>query len=329
MHTYPPVPIVAILMSTYNGHRFLAQQLDSLLEQDYPSILINVRDDGSTDSTLEVLRTYSQRDRRISVTVGRNIGCVRSFLDLLRAAKADIMMFCDQDDVWLPTKVSSAVCGLVAAGLQKPILYHTDLVVVDEQLNIMEKSFMTQQGVKLPAAHTLEVLAIQNCVVGCTVAMTAKFARDAILTNKIVGEAAMHDWWLAMVACCQGGLIYSPKAEILYRQHDANVSGAMRRSSLEQIRLQLSSVGLARINDYRRKVSRQAQEFLANYGEELNFAQRSVLAKVADLDPVQGLLPVLRTQLCGIRFQNIYMNLALTYTAIITRAAGLFGSRLG
>ncbi|EKD99338.1 MAG: hypothetical protein ACD_23C00011G0005, partial [uncultured bacterium] len=77
------------------------------------------------------------------------------------------------------------------------------------------------------------------------------------------------------------------------------------------------------------KVSRQAREFLAYYGTTLNSAQRNVLAKVADLDPAQGLLPVLRTQLCGIRFQNAYMNLALAYSATIARMTRLFGGRLG
>jgi glycosyltransferase involved in cell wall biosynthesis len=328
VNSEPSAPTVEILLSTYNGCRFVAQQLDSLLAQDYPAIKIRVRDDGSTDGTLDVLRDYEQKDARVSLSVGANLGCVGSFFALLQSADANVLMFCDQDDVWLPSKVSSAVSALVVAGLQRPLLYHSDLQVVDERLGLLAPSFMAQQGLEMPRAHALEVLAIQNCVVGCTVAMTAELVRRAKVSAEVIGAAAMHDWWLAMFAACRGELIYSPRAEILYRQHGANVSGATRRSLLERIRLQFSTVGLSRINAYRRKVSRQARQFLAHYEAELGAEQYKVLAKVADLDPARGLMPVLRSQLCGIRFQNADMNLAVVYSAAITKIVGLLGAQV-
>ncbi len=320
-------PTVAILLSTYNGQRFVAEQLDSLLTQDYPSIQIRIRDDGSTDGTLDVLGSYAQRDARIKVEAGINLGCVGSFLNLLRSADSDILMFCDQDDVWLPTKVSSAVSALAAAGLHLPVLFHTDLVVVDEHLETLATSFMDQQGIRMPRAHALEVLAIQNCVVGCTVAMTAEFARSAKLSDAVVGGAAMHDWWLAIFASCRGRLLYSPRPEILYRQHGENVSGAKRRSLLQKICLQFRSAGLVRINDYRLKVSRQASEFLSHYGAELTPRQFDALAKVTELDPALGLWPVIRNLYWGIRFQNAYMNLAVVYSAAITKILILLNFR--
>lgn len=323
MYLKKSAPTVAILLSTYNGRRFVAEQLDSLLMQDYPSIQIHIRDDGSTDGTLDVLRSYAMRDARINVEAGINLGCVGSFLNLLRSADCDILMFCDQDDVWLPTKVSSAVSALVAAGLNLPVLYHTDLVVVDEHLQTLAASFMDQQGLRMPQAHALEVLAIQNCVVGCTVAMTSEFVRSAHLSDVIVGDAAMHDWWLAIFASCRGRLLYSPRPEILYRQHGGNVSGARRSSLLEKICLQFSSAGLVRINDYRLKVSIQASKFMSHYGAELTPQQFVALAKVTELDPARGLWPVIRNLYYGIRFQNAYMNLAFIYSAAITKILSL------
>ncbi len=327
MNLQKSAPTVAILLSTYNGQSFIAEQLDSLLIQDYPSIQIRIRDDGSTDGTLDVVRSYAKRDARINVEAGINLGCVGSFLNLLGSADSDILMFCDQDDVWLPTKVSSAVSALVSAGLHSPVLYHTDLVVVDEHLKTLATSFMEQQGLRMPRAHVLEVLAIQNCVVGCTVAMTAEFARSAKLSDVIVGDVAMHDWWLAILASCRGRLLYSPRPEILYRQHGRNVSGARRTSLLQKIRLQFRSAGLVRINDYRLKVSRQASEFLAHYGAELTPRQLDVLAKVTQLDPARGLWPVIRNLYYGIRFQNAYMNLAVVYTAAMTKALNILNFR--
>ncbi len=327
MHAKQSTPTVAILLSTYNGQRFIAEQLDSILAQDYTDITIRVRDDGSTDGTIDVVQAYAKRDPRITFTLGSNLGCVGSFFNLLCMADADIVMLCDQDDIWLPKKVTNAVTTLVAAGLQRPILYHTDLVVVDERCVTLAGSFMAQQGLLMPQAHSLEVLAIQNCVVGCTVAMTAEFVHCARLSGEIVSAAAMHDWWLAILACCKGTLIYSPQAEILYRQHGANVSGATRNPLLERIKAQFSSVGLARINAYRRKVSRQAREFLTHYDSELSSKQKEVLTKVVYLDPEHGFMPVFRSQISGIRFQNAYMNLSLLYTATLTWISNMFGSR--
>jgi rhamnosyltransferase len=258
------------------------------------------------------------------VTFGNNLGVVGSFIKLLQSVDADIVMFSDQDDVWLPTKVSKAVSALVDAGLHRPLLYHTDLVVVNESLQTVTASFMAQQGLQMPRAHSLQVLAIQNCVVGCTVAMTASLVRSAALSDRVASVAAMHDWWLAMFASCRGGLIYSANAEILYRQHNANVSGAKRRSLLEQIRKQFSAIGISRINSYRTKISRQSREFLRYYRPVLNPVQQEILSKAAALDPSMGFVPVLKSQIFGIRFQNFYMNLSLVFTAIYTQMASRF-----
>jgi glycosyltransferase involved in cell wall biosynthesis len=327
MHSVKALPSVSILLSTYNGILFIEEQINSLLAQDYRSIKIRVRDDGSTDGTLEFLRVLAQRDDRISVTSGVNLGCVKSFLELLRTDDADILMFCDQDDVWLPSKVSSAVSALVAAGMHRELLYHTDLIVVDDQLQTLASSFMAHQGLQMPRAHSLEVLAIQNCVVGCTVAMTAALVRSANLLSDVDGAAAMHDWWLALHASCRGGLIYSPRAEILYRQHGGNVSGVRRRSLLERIRLQFSSSGLARIQSYRLKVSRQAEKFLIHYYNELDDDQRHLFVRVAELDPDKGPLPVFRAQVGGLRFQNAYMNFAFLYSAAMAKIIRFFRIR--
>lgn len=328
MHTKKCTPKVAILLSTYNGHRYIKEQLDSLLAQDYYEISICVRDDGSTDSTVEILREYAAKDDRIILTEGHNLGCAGSFFNLLCSTDAEIFMFCDQDDIWLSKKVSNAVTALVSAGLERSLLYHTDLVVVDEALQTLSSSFMVHQGIQIPQAHTLEVLSLQNCVVGCTVAMTAALVREVKISKELMDGAAMHDWWLALFACCKGTLIYSQQAEILYRQHGANVSGASRRSWFEGIRFQLSSNGVKRINSYRCKVSRQASEFVAKYSAELSLSQRKILEKVIHLDPKFGFLSVLKSQLSGIRFQNTYMNIAILYSAFVTQLSSLHTRRL-
>jgi glycosyltransferase involved in cell wall biosynthesis len=320
-------PSVAVLMSTYNGSRFLQPQLDSLLAQDYPSITVCIRDDGSTDGTREILSAYAIKDKRVSVLTADNVGCAQSFLMLLQLADSDIVMFCDQDDVWLPDKVSRAVRVLVAAGVGRAVLYHSDLVVVDENLSPFNRSFMLDHGLKFPRAHALGVLAIQNCVVGCTVAMTAELVRRANVSAHIGAVAVMHDWWLAMFAACQGEIVYSADSRILYRQHGANVSGAIRRPLLARIRLQFSSAGVARIRGYRVKVARQAREFVSYYGQDLSVQHRAILDNVAKLDPECGFWPVVRCQIAGIRFQNMYMNLALLFSALADAIGSMLRAR--
>lgn len=312
-------PEVAILMSTYNGSTYLSELLDSLLQQDYSRFRIVIRDDGSTDDTLSILADYAERDHRICVETGKNIGCTASFMSLLLSSKADITMFCDQDDIWLPQKVSTAVDALTKTGLEKPILFHTDLTVVDRQLNLISDSFMAQEGIRLPECYSLQILAVQNCVVGCTLAMTSAFVELVARDEYALTSAAMHDWWIALLATCKGQILYSSHSDILYRQHELNVSGAKRRALFARIRSQFSIQGIRKINVYRTRIARQAQAFLNKHGEEIGVENASILQKTAKLEPCFGFSSVLIAQMRGLRFQKTYMNISIVYTALVTQ----------
>jgi glycosyltransferase involved in cell wall biosynthesis len=314
-------PTVAILLSTYNGEKYLPELLSSLISQHYSNYEIHVRDDGSTDSTKEILKSFQALHQRIHVVHGENIGCVSSFLTLLRSVEASILMFCDQDDVWLPSKVSTAVHFLVEIGISHPILFHSDLVVADQFLNTIAPSFMQHQGITFPAAHSLEVLVVQNCVVGCTAAITSSLAGIVRTTPVDESDIAMHDWWLALIAKTQGQLVFSSKAEILYRQHATNISGAKTQTLWRRIRLQLSKEGLLRVNTYRMRVATQASTFLSAFQLVIDSQAVTVLKHASKLHPKNGLLPVLNSLRLGIKLQNSYMNISLIYTALITQLA--------
>lgn len=134
---------VAILLSTYNGEKYLEEQLDSLLLQSYQDFVVYIRDDGSSDRTVNIINQYVMKDNRfINVGNSENLGCAASFINLLRNASADIYMFCDQDDYWLPNKLQRAVDYFSAIDPLQPTLYHCDLSVVDEKLNIIQNSFL-------------------------------------------------------------------------------------------------------------------------------------------------------------------------------------------
>ena len=168
---------VAILLSTYNGEKYLEEQLDSLLLQSYQDFVVYIRDDGSSDRTVNIINQYVMKDNRfINVGNSENLGCAASFINLLRNASADIYMFCDQDDYWLPNKLQRAVDYFSAIDPLQPTLYHCDLSVVDEKLNIIQNSFLQHQKMSAYDSMRKNNLFIQNFVVGCSCAVNASLA---------------------------------------------------------------------------------------------------------------------------------------------------------
>lgn len=310
---------VAILLSTFNGGKYLNELLDSLISQNYKKTKIYIRDDGSTDETLEVIGTFLSDDVVLLSDDLGNIKTARSFFQLLSVARADIYMFCDQDDIWLPDKVRSAVEAIARHGATMPLLYHTDLVLVDNELNKIANSFNLHEGIRMPAAHRLTHLIVQNCVVGCTAAITDKLVEVSRLRSIDLPQEsiAMHDWWLALCGRCFGEIVFSTHSFILYRQHENNVSGVTKTSFLKKILLQFSVAGLSRINKYKNKVATQAAAFDKFYSGAISEECSRDLRAVASLNQGTGLRGVLFCLRRGIRLQNLYMNISIAFTSLV------------
>lgn len=224
--------MIQILMSTYNGERYLAEQLDSILAQTYTDWRLTVRDDGSTDGTSAVLTAYAERDKRISVlTDGENLGACRSFERLLtQCGDADYFAFADQDDVWKPEKLALCVEAMRKAEKEdpgKPIVVHSDLQVVDEHLQPIVPSFWNYGGIHPEILDAnIHYIAICNSVTGCAMLMNSA-ARKAALPFR--PDVFMHDAWIAIAVLAAGGrVIPVPQTTICYRQHTDNVCGAQR-----------------------------------------------------------------------------------------------------
>lgn len=218
--------MIDILLSTYNGAKYLSEQLDSLISQDYTDWRLLVRDDGSTDETLSVVRRYAERDERIHIMHDElgNIGVIRSFEELLRWSEAPYVMFCDQDDVWLESKVSKTLERVQSAEgkVQSAVLCFTDLCVVDEQLRTLYPSFWSLNRDPMPTAARWPWVAVANPMPGCT-AMLNRRAVEAVLP--FPASIPMHDWWIICRIARMGKVIYVPEATILYRQHGGNTWG--------------------------------------------------------------------------------------------------------
>jgi len=220
---------VAILLSTYNGATYLADQLESLLGQSHDNWVLYWRDDGSADTTVEVVERFAARagqGRCVQLTQsGTHHGATRSFLSLLRAvaptlAEGDAVAFADQDDVWLPDKIARGLAGLDSVAAHRPAVYCARQILVDATLNRIGLSAWQPSGpTGFPAALA------QNVATGCTVMLNPAAAR--LVASSRPAPATLHDWWCYLLVTAAGGvLLRDAEPSVLYRQHATNAVGA-------------------------------------------------------------------------------------------------------
>jgi rhamnosyltransferase len=227
-------PELVILLSSFNGRKFIIDQINSIRRQTYSAWTLLVRDDGSSDDTVDLVESLARQDERISLlrdTKG-NLGPAASFGVLLSHAldsPARYVALADQDDVWLPTKLARELDLLrqreAAAGMATPLLVHSDLAVVREDLSLLHRSFLEFQGIRHQSEAALPRLLVQNFVTGATVVLNRALLEVAVPVPQVI----MHDWWLALCAAALGRLLYLPESTVLYRQHGSNAQGSQGR----------------------------------------------------------------------------------------------------
>jgi glycosyltransferase involved in cell wall biosynthesis len=215
-------PQVTILLSTYNGARFLAAQLNSLLAQTHENWVLYWRDDGSTDDSVRIMHDFALKAGAArcveSPSSGVHFGASPSFFLLLEESLgAEAVAFADQDDVWLPEKLSSALELLAGAGAA-PALYCARQYRVDEALSDAALSATYRKVPDFPACLT------QNIANGNTLVMNA--AAAALVACTGLPEDAVHDWWSYIVVSACGGLVlFDERPQVLYRLHESNLIG--------------------------------------------------------------------------------------------------------
>jgi hypothetical protein len=229
-------PRVVILLATYNGGTYLPVQLDSLLEQTHQNWVLYWRDDGSSDDTIAILTKFGAvtgpgRCVRVLEPAGR-LRPAASFLALLRAAvpelgAADSVAFVDQDDVWMPDKLTRGFAALAAADTGVPTLYCARLMVVNARLRRLAETSISPDRCGFPASLT------QNVAAGCTIMLNRNAAE--LVAASVPPSASPHDWWCYLLVTAAGGRVLVDNAVVaLYRQHANNVIGAppsqMRRA---------------------------------------------------------------------------------------------------
>lgn len=260
---------VQVLLSAFNGEKYLAKQIESILSQDYPEISLLIRDDGSNDDTLDIIKTYECQYENVVCYAGKNLGVQKSFFDLMMHADetADYYAFSDQDDVWLPGKIRRAVELLEKQDSNLPLLYASKTTLVDEQLNEIPMKIRAPEIVP-DFGNAL----VENICTGCTEVFNRKLFN--LVNQKTPEYTIMHDWWLYLCASAFGKVVYDSDSYILYRQHGNNQLGA--QDSLKGLWKSRS----ARFGNLKYTLSKQAQSFTEiygnqyeNYGVALNMAK--------------------------------------------------------
>jgi glycosyltransferase involved in cell wall biosynthesis len=256
---------IVILMSTYNGERYLRAQIESIIHQTYSDWTLIIRDDGSTDRTQAIIQAFVKRDARICVchNAPGNLKTAQSFSVLLdhflQHTDADYVCFADQDDVWQENKLDSQIDQLqrltTTYGTNTPALVFSDATVVTANLETIHPSFLQFSHLTLPVGRYLPKLLVSNYMPGCTIAMNRALASASY---PIPQKAIMHDWWVALCAASLGQIAFIDKTLLFYRQHENNIIGVMgyknklrwmltRKNFLVQNYLQQKNLFLQRI----------------------------------------------------------------------------------
>lgn len=246
---------VQVLLSSYNGEKYIAEQIESIQRQQGVKAELLIRDDGSADRTLEIIQDYAENNSNICYYKGRNIGVQHSFFDLMAHADrtADYYAFADQDDVWLPDKLQRAVSLLQGcADADRPLLYAGGLIYADEMLQHL-KLVVHKRRKEASFGNAL----IENICTGCTEVFNGKLLEMAAAHRPQC--EILHDWWMYLTASCFGQVLYDQAAYIYYRQHDKNVVGMSGCRAGRWMRR------LHHRSDLRGIVSRQTKDFCRAY----------------------------------------------------------------
>lgn len=247
---------IQILLSTYNGELYLEELLDSLIHQTFHNWQLLIRDDGSTDQTGIIIERfllqYPRKFIQIQDADHKNNICL-SYNALLRSATAPYLMFCDQDDVWYPEKIALSyqkMRDVEKKSPGKPIIIHSDLEVVDRNLETVSHSLWEYHRIDPDLGYDHKNLLAYNVVTGCTMMINQPAKLSAI---PIPAQAYMHDWWIAIHVSRTGFIEYIDLPLIKYRIHALNASGtyqASRRYFMRRV-FQLRSVFVENLKIFR------------------------------------------------------------------------------
>lgn len=259
--------VVQVVLSSYNGEAYIRKQMDSILAQENVSVVLTVRDDGSTDGTKDILSEYKERCENVQVIYGQNLGVIHSFFSLLSAVseEAKYIALADQDDIWLPDKLYHALKKIKQVEQGQPVVYCSGLALIDGEDKPLP-SAIRYPLVKTEFGNAL----VENMCTGCTCVVNRELVE--LLQGHTNSFTIMHDFWIYLVGTCFGTVVYDRESYTLYRQHGNNELGAAT-TLFENYRRRIKN-----FKKHRGQLTRQAGAFLAEYGECMQEEKKELLS---------------------------------------------------
>ena len=264
---------ITVLMSTYNGEKYIKEQIESLLSQDIGDFKLLIRDDGSKDNTVNILEDYSSKYSFIKYYYGNNIGPAKSFWKLINdCEESDYYALCDQDDVWFSDKLSTAVKMLSTENKNIPLLYLSKFTLTDENLNPINSDIS-----KLYSFSDFPHSLIYHTAPGCTFVFNNE-ARKKIIQYDIEKEyCVIHDSLIHKIVGMFGKVILDNTSHMYYRQHGNNEIG-MSANVFKVYKGRINRLLTGKLKNYR---SLTAKSLLNTYGDECSKDNRELLELVA------------------------------------------------
>ena len=260
---------INILMATYNGRRYVAKQVESILNQTYNDFRLIISDDGSTDSTVKILQEYEKSDSRVEIYCHEeNQGTVSNFEFLIGKVRSELFMFADQDDYWEPDKIEKTLNKMEEENLD---LVYTDLEVVDSRLNQIAPSYWALKGLdyRIKKYNNFESLYLNNFITGCTMLVKSKWINEFMPLPKN-SEYILHDYWVSLIISQKGKIGYLDETTVKYRQHKSNSIGTKTKSeqlkTFDEIRELFINVKL----DHFKTFIQNENKFTSNSYKQLN-----------------------------------------------------------
>lgn len=230
-------PKMVVLLAAYNGAEFIERQLESIVCQTYGRVNVVVGDDGSLDDTRTIVEKYSVEHPQVSLLKGPRKGSAHNFLFMILESEEHIrngcwIAFSDQDDFWLPEKLTLAINRLKKINAKRPAIYSSRQYICDKNLEVIGES---RNYRKLPSFSNALV---QNILTGHTIVMNSSGAMAALKAAKTTKNLVEHDWWLYLFFSGTGAeIVFDETATVLYRQHAGNKIGAGHTISSKVLRI--------------------------------------------------------------------------------------------
>lgn len=266
---------IAVIMSTYNGEKYIKEQIDSILRQIGIEVELFIRDDGSEDKTVDIIKEYEKKYDNVHIEIGRNIGFRQSFIQTLLGVEGfEFYAFSDQDDFWEKDKLHQGCLKLQKITSDIPAVYYSNLKVADENLNVYRTTKLQKRK------QSLESLIMRRSIAGCTMIFNKclwKKIADVGATNDMLKRG--HDSFIMSLCYALGGtVVCDANAYIIYRQHSLNTSGSSH-GVVHRVKKEWNSLIKKRGNE-----PSIARSLLKNWGKEIIPEEDKILRLVASSD---------------------------------------------